>query len=105
MLSKVIKTGKLKVKYVLGNHTLTKNYPTREDVLFEMFELGKTKIVKEPSTNNDTTALRLLITHSSGQLSNEQMKMAKWFIKNGALVYPPLIDEKHIHLYKSIFRQ
>lgn len=36
MLNKAIDTGKLKVKYVLGNHTTVKGYPTAEDILFEM---------------------------------------------------------------------
>jgi len=49
MLSKKINQGKLKVKYILGNHTQTKNYPTPEDVLFEMIRdyCGRTgKILK-----------------------------------------------------------
>lgn len=36
MLSKTINIGRLKVKHVLGNHATLKNYPTAEDMLFEM---------------------------------------------------------------------
>lgn len=49
MLSKAIDTGKLKVKYVLGNHTTVKGYPNAEDILFEMIRdyCGRvTKILK-----------------------------------------------------------
>lgn len=49
MLNKVINTGKLKVKYVLGNHTTIKGYPTAEDILFEMIRdyCGRvTKVLK-----------------------------------------------------------
>jgi hypothetical protein len=35
-LNKTINTEKLKVKYVLGNHTVIPGYPDAEDVLFEL---------------------------------------------------------------------
>ena len=36
MLPKLLNTAKLKVKYVLGNHTTQPGYPDAEDVLFEL---------------------------------------------------------------------
>ena len=36
MLPKLLNTAKLKVKYVLGNHTTFKSYPDAEDIIFEL---------------------------------------------------------------------
>jgi hypothetical protein len=36
MLPKQIDPNKLKVKYVLGNHSSLPNYPTPEDILYEL---------------------------------------------------------------------
>lgn len=36
MLPKQIDPNKLKVKYVLGNHSSLRNYPTPEDILYEL---------------------------------------------------------------------
>jgi len=46
MLNKVIDTGKLKVKYVLGNHTTVKGYPNAEDILFEMIRDYCSRVTK-----------------------------------------------------------
>ena len=35
-MKKTIDIRKLKVKYVLGNYTSLKNYPTTEDILYEI---------------------------------------------------------------------
>lgn len=38
MIQKKINTGKLKIKYVLGNYTTLKDYPTTEDVLYDLIK-------------------------------------------------------------------
>ena len=47
MLPKILNTAKLKVKYVLGNHTSLPNYPDAEDVLFELIRDYCGKVAKE----------------------------------------------------------
>ena len=47
MLSKTLNTAKLKVKYVLGNHTTLDSYPDAEDVIFELIRDYCGKIAKE----------------------------------------------------------
>tara|TARA_Y100001972_G_C7639677_1_gene321327 strand:+ start:399 stop:698 length:300 start_codon:yes stop_codon:yes gene_type:complete len=47
MLPKTLNTGKLKVKYVLGNHTSLPTYPDAEDILFELIRDYCGKVAKE----------------------------------------------------------
>jgi len=47
MLPKNLNTAKLKVKYVLGNHTTLPYYPDAEDVLFELIRDYCGKVAKE----------------------------------------------------------
>ncbi len=47
MLKKVLNTAKLKVKYVLGNHTELPGYPDAEDVIFELVRDYCGKVAKE----------------------------------------------------------
>ena len=47
MLPKILNTAKLKVKYVLGNHTALPNYPDAEDILFELIRDYCGKVAKE----------------------------------------------------------
>ncbi len=47
MLPKTLNTAKLKVKYVLGNHTSQPNYPDAEDILFELIRDYCGKVAKE----------------------------------------------------------
>ena len=47
MLPKILNTAKLKVKYVLGNHTTLPNYPDAEDILFELIRDYCGKVAKE----------------------------------------------------------
>ena len=47
MLPKQLNTAKLKVKYVLGNHTSQPGYPDAEDVLFELIRDYCGKVAKE----------------------------------------------------------
>jgi|TARA_R110001592_G_scaffold16999_2_gene72121 hypothetical protein len=47
MLPKLLNTAKLKVKYVLGNHTAQSTYPDTEDVLFELIRDYCGKVAKE----------------------------------------------------------
>jgi len=47
MLPKILNTAKLKVKYVLGNHTTLPSYPDAEDVIFELVRDYCVKVAKE----------------------------------------------------------
>ena len=47
MLPKTLNTAKLKVKYVLGNHTTQPSYPDAEDVIFELIRDYCSKVAKE----------------------------------------------------------
>ena len=47
MLPKTLNTAKLKVKYVLGNHTTLPSYPDAEDVIFELIRDYCGKVAKE----------------------------------------------------------
>ena len=47
MLPKILNTAKLKVKYVLGNHTTLPHYPDAEDILFELIRDYCGKVAKE----------------------------------------------------------
>ena len=47
MLPKILNTAKLKVKYVLGNHTTLASYPDAEDVIFELIRDYCGKVAKE----------------------------------------------------------
>tara|TARA_R110002073_G_scaffold288662_1_gene453462 strand:- start:8 stop:307 length:300 start_codon:yes stop_codon:yes gene_type:complete len=47
MLPKTLNTTKLKVKYVLGNHTTLPHYPDAEDILFELIRDYCGKVSKD----------------------------------------------------------
>ena len=47
MLKKTINTSKLKVKYVLGNHSVLSGYPDAEDIIFELIRDYCGKVAKE----------------------------------------------------------
>ena len=47
MLKKTINTSKLKVKYVLGNHSPLSGYPDAEDIIFELIRDYCGKVAKE----------------------------------------------------------
>ena len=52
MLPKLLNTAKLKVKYVLGNHTTFKSYPDAEDIIFELIRDYCGKVAKEIKFTN-----------------------------------------------------
>jgi hypothetical protein len=52
MLKKIINTSKLKVKYVLGNHSSVPGYPDAEDVIFELIRDYCGKVAKEIKFTN-----------------------------------------------------
>jgi len=52
MLKKSLNTAKLKVKYVLGNHTSLPGYPDAEDVIFELIRDYCGKVAKEIKFTN-----------------------------------------------------
>ena len=62
MLPKLLNTAKLKVKYVLGNHTTQPGYPDAEDVLFELIRDYNSKVAKEIKFTNVSMAKRWSLT-------------------------------------------
>lgn len=62
MLPKTLNTAKLKVKYVLGNHTTIPSYPDYEDVLFELIRDYCGKVAKEIKFTNVSMAKRWSIS-------------------------------------------
>lgn len=52
MLKKTINTSKLKVKYVLGNHSTMSGYPDAEDIIFELIRDYCGKVAKEIKFTN-----------------------------------------------------
>tara|TARA_R100001377_G_scaffold73030_1_gene48936 strand:- start:295 stop:594 length:300 start_codon:yes stop_codon:yes gene_type:complete len=58
MLPKTLNTAKLKVKYVLGNHTTLPHYPDAEDILFELIRDYCGKVAKEIKFTNISMAKR-----------------------------------------------
>ncbi len=58
MLAKILNTEKLKVKYVLGNHTTLPQYPDAEDILFELIRDYCGKVAKEIKFTNISMAKR-----------------------------------------------
>ena len=52
MLPKTLNTSKLKVKYVLGNHSSVPGYPDAEDIIFELIRDYCGKVAKEIKFTN-----------------------------------------------------
>lgn len=52
MLKKSLNTSKLKVKYVLGNHSSVPGYPDAEDIIFELIRDYCGKVAKEIKFTN-----------------------------------------------------
>ena len=52
MLPKTLNTSKLKVKYVLGNHSSVPGYPDAEDIIFELVRDYCGKVAKEIKFTN-----------------------------------------------------
>jgi hypothetical protein len=52
MLKKTINTSKLKVKYVLGNHSTIPGYPDAEDIIFELIRDYCGKVAKDIKFTN-----------------------------------------------------
>tara|TARA_R110002050_G_scaffold31100_4_gene80425 strand:+ start:285 stop:584 length:300 start_codon:yes stop_codon:yes gene_type:complete len=62
MLPKTLNTAKLKVKYVLGNHTTLHSYPDAEDVIFELIRDYCGKVAKEIKFTDISMAKRWSLT-------------------------------------------
>jgi|TARA_R110000787_G_scaffold7220_3_gene24816 hypothetical protein len=62
MLPKTLNTAKLKVKYVLGNHTTLHSYPDAEDVIFELIRDYCAKVAKEIKFTDISMAKRWSLT-------------------------------------------
>jgi len=52
MLKKTINTSRLKVKYVLGNHSSIPEYPDAEDIIFELIRDYCGKVAKDIKFTN-----------------------------------------------------
>ena len=52
MLKKTINTSRLKVKYVLGNHSSIPGYPDAEDIIFELIRDYCGKVAKDIKFTN-----------------------------------------------------
>lgn len=52
MLKKTINTSRLKVKYVLGNHSTLSGYPDAEDIIFELIRDYCGKVAKDIKFTN-----------------------------------------------------
>lgn len=52
MLKKTINTAKLKIKYVLGNHSIMSGYPDAEDIIFELIRDYCGKVAKDIKFTN-----------------------------------------------------
>ena len=52
MLKKTINTPRLKVKYVLGNHSSIPGYPDAEDIIFELIRDYCGKVAKDIKFTN-----------------------------------------------------
>lgn len=52
MLPKTLNTSRLKVKYVLGNHSSVPGYPDAEDIIFELIRDYCGKVAKEIKFTN-----------------------------------------------------
>ena len=63
MLPKILNTAKLKVKYVLGNHTTLSSYPDAEDVIFELIRDYCGKVAKEIKFTDISKILLKIISH------------------------------------------
>ena len=87
MLPKLLNTAKLKVKYVLGNHTTFKSYPDAEDIIFELIRDYCGKVAKEIKFTNVSLAKKYSLDENRTNDIIEKLlveKIIKGSISNSA---------------------
>ncbi len=87
MLPKILNTAKLKVKYVLGNHTTLPHYPDAEDILFELIRDYCGKVAKEIKFTDVSMAKRWNLSKEQCDILIEELvkhKLLKISLQNSA---------------------
>jgi hypothetical protein len=87
MLPKILNTAKLKVKYVLGNHTTLPHYPDAEDILFELIRDYCGKVAKEIKFTDVSMAKRWNLSKEQCDILIEELvkhKLLEISLQNSA---------------------
>ena len=87
MLPKNLNTAKLKVKYVLGNHTTLPHYPDAEDILFELIRDYCGKVAKEIKFTDVSMAKRWNLSKEQCDILIEELvkhKLLEISLQNSA---------------------
>ena len=87
MLPKILNTAKLKVKYVLGNHTTLPHYPDAEDILFELIRDYCGKAAKEIKFTDVSMAKRWNLSKEQCDILIEELvkhKLLEISLQNSA---------------------
>ena len=87
MLPKTLNTAKLKVKYVLGNHTTLPHYPDAEDILFELIRDYCGKVAKEIKFTDVSMAKRWNLSKEQCDILIEELvkhKLLEISLQNSA---------------------
>ena len=87
MLPKILNTAKLKVKYVLGNHTTLPHYPDAEDILFELIRDYCGKVAKEIKFTDVSMAKRWSLSKEQCDILIEELvkhKLLEISLQNSA---------------------
>lgn len=80
MLPKTLNTSKLKVKYVLGNHSSVPGYPDAEDIIFELIRDYCGKVAKEIKFTNVSLQKKYSLTEERSSAIIEKL-MADGILK------------------------
>ena len=80
MLPKALNTSKLKVKYVLGNHSSVPGYPDAEDIIFELIRDYCGKVTKEIKFTNVSLQKKYSLTEERASAIIEKL-MADGILK------------------------
>jgi hypothetical protein len=80
MLPKALNTSKLKVKYVLGNHSSVPGYPDAEDIIFELIRDYCGKVAKEIKFTNVSLQKKYSLTEERASAIIEKL-MADGILK------------------------
>lgn len=80
MLPKTLNTSKLKVKYVLGNHSSVPGYPDSEDIIFELVRDYCGKVAKEIKFTNVSLQKKYSLTKERASAIIEKL-MADGILK------------------------
>jgi len=73
MLPKALNTSKLKVKYVLGNHSSVPGYPDAEDIIFELIRDYCGKVTKEIKFTNVSLQKKYSLTEERASAIIEKL--------------------------------